>query len=86
MTFDDFARLPVSWLDGTGEQSAIVVSSRVRLARNLVDLPFPHRATERHRQLLVQAVLAASAQHEKTKKFTYFGADDLSLFQQQVLV
>ena len=86
MTFEEFARLPVSWLDASGDQSAIVVSSRVRLARNLVDFPFPHRATERHRQLLVQAVLAASAQHKQTQQLAFFGADALSLLQQQVLV
>ena len=86
MTFDEFAQLPVSWLDASGEQSAIVVSSRVRLARNLFDLPFPHRANEVHRQQLVQAVLAATAQNEKTQHLVFFSADDLSQLQQHVLV
>jgi len=86
MTFEDFARLPVSWLDASGEQSAIVVSTRVRLARNLSDLPFPNRASEAHQQQLVQAVLAAGTQHEQTRHLAFFAADDLSLLQQQVLV
>ena len=35
---------PAKWLDGTGEESEIVLSCRVRLARNLDRIPFPHRA------------------------------------------
>ncbi len=33
-----------SWMDGSGNESDIVLSSRVRLARNLVRIPFPNRA------------------------------------------
>lgn len=86
MTFDDFARLPVAWLDASGEQSAIVVSSRVRLARNLIHLPFPHRATVAHQNQLVKSVLEACAQHKKTQALVFFAADDLDLLQQRVLV
>lgn len=86
MTFDEFTRLPVSWLEATGDQSAIVVSSRVRLARNLDDLPFPNRANEGQRQQLVQAVLAACGKSADTRQLIFFCADDLSLVQQQVLV
>ena len=39
------------WLKEGGPQSDVVVSTRVRLARNLAGLPFPHRimGTERVR-------------------------------------
>ncbi|AFV10618.1 guanido phosphotransferase ATP [Thermacetogenium phaeum DSM 12270] len=30
------------WMEGKGPYASIVISSRVRLARNLVDYPFPH--------------------------------------------
>ena len=29
------------WMEGTGPEPEVVISSRVRLARNLKDLPFP---------------------------------------------
>lgn len=32
------------WMDGSGKESDIVLSSRVRLARNLSRIPFPNRA------------------------------------------
>lgn len=32
----------VKWMDGAGPESDIVISSRIRLARNLSTVPFPH--------------------------------------------
>lgn len=46
MSLKELCREPVSWLDGTGPRSDLVLSSRVRLARNLMGRPFPHQATE----------------------------------------
>lgn len=34
------------WLRGTGPESDIVMSTRIRLARNLADFPFPNRADD----------------------------------------
>lgn len=35
-----------AWLDGTGPEADIVLATRARLARNLTDFPFPHRAPD----------------------------------------
>jgi protein arginine kinase len=35
-----------SWIRGEGQESDIVLSSRIRLARNFSDLPFPHVASD----------------------------------------
>ena len=52
---------PVPWLPTENDAALIAVSSRIRLARNLVDLPFPGRATvEQRRQILVRASAAAA--------------------------
>ncbi|KUO49931.1 MAG: ATP--guanido phosphotransferase [Desulfitibacter sp. BRH_c19] len=34
--------LEEKWIAGEGQYSDVVVSTRIRLARNLIDLPFPH--------------------------------------------
>jgi len=34
------------WLRATGPESDIVMSSRIRLARNLAQFPFPNRADD----------------------------------------
>ncbi|MDP6633570.1 MAG: protein arginine kinase [Phycisphaerae bacterium] len=40
MDLSDLARRPTEWLRGTGQLSDVVISSRVRLARNLAGMPF----------------------------------------------
>ena len=40
MNLADLAKRPTEWLRGTGQMSDVVISSRVRLARNLAGMPF----------------------------------------------
>ena len=45
----DLSLLPdggTSWLDASGEHADIVLSTRIRLARNLAKFPFPNRADD----------------------------------------
>jgi len=44
MQVRDFIGRPAKWLDGSGEESEIVLSSRIRLARNLNTRRFTHTA------------------------------------------
>ena len=46
MDLDRLTREPSPWLDASGPHSEIVLSTRVRLARNLVGVPFTHRARD----------------------------------------
>lgn len=43
---DILNRTYVAWMDARGPESDIVISSRVRLARNLQQVPFPHLLNE----------------------------------------
>ena len=43
------------WLRGSGPQSEIVISSRIRLARNLAEFPFFRRCTDSDRQAIEKA-------------------------------
>ena len=45
MQLEDLTNTSGEWLRGAGPESDIVISSRVRLARNLADFPFISRAT-----------------------------------------
>lgn len=49
MDLTELAKTSGEWLRGSGPQSDIVISSRIRLARNLADFPFIARATESDR-------------------------------------
>lgn len=58
----DLSLLPdggLQWLAPTGEHAAIVLSSRIRLARNLAGFAFPPRAREGERLRVLQAVRQA---------------------------
>src|SRR5262245_2853694 len=46
INLQDLAQTSGEWLRGEGPESDIVISSRIRLARNLADFPFIARATE----------------------------------------
>src|SRR5207247_3556999 len=45
MNLDDLTHTSGEWLRGTGPESDIVISSRIRLARNLAQFPFANRAS-----------------------------------------
>jgi protein arginine kinase len=45
-TFEMMMSKAASWLDASGPRSDVILSTRVRLARNLEDKPFPDMATE----------------------------------------
>jgi protein arginine kinase len=47
---NDLVQNTGEWLSGAGPEADIVISSRVRLARNLADYPFMNRATDQDRE------------------------------------
>lgn len=63
MTIDELTRTTGEWLRGVGNMSDVVVSSRIRLARNLADRPFLSTAngTERTEiyRILADAITSA---------------------------
>lgn len=50
---DDLIGKCGEWARGTGPESDVVMSSRIRLARNLTDTPFPPRADDRTKRDVV---------------------------------
>jgi len=65
MTLDDLIRETGEWLRGKGPKEEIVMSSRIRLARNLQEVPFPHWGSPRDRA----EVLARVEEGVKGSKF-----------------
>ena len=60
-TFETLVNEPAAWLGATGPHSGVVLSTRVRLARNLADEPFPNRADVESLARVRESVLAAVA-------------------------
>lgn len=59
MTLDELIGQSGEWLKGSGPDSDIVISSRVRLARNLARFPFLTRASDAERAEIHEAVRKA---------------------------
>jgi len=74
------------WLDGSGRSSHIVISSRVRLARNLKDIPFPHRAKPADLENVFLLVENALAKNELFDDYQILILNDLSSIERQFLL
>jgi protein arginine kinase len=86
LDFDALTQSTGEWLRGTGEEADIVVSSRIRLARNLMQYPFPGRADPTARfeveSMLREKVLALST----CGQLQYESIDSLNSVDRQFLV
>ncbi len=59
MSIGDFHQPVGEWLRGDGSDSDLVISSRVRLARNLTDIPFTTVANDQQRSTVAERIQAA---------------------------
>ncbi|MGD0898298.1 MAG: protein arginine kinase [Thermoguttaceae bacterium] len=86
MDLNELAQTSGEWLRGNGPEADIVISSRVRLARNLAEFPFITRAAPQDRlaieRLLRDAILAANSSGE----LLYVAVDELEGVDRQFLV
>ncbi len=86
MQLDDLTTNSGEWLRGAGPESDIVISSRIRLARNLADFPFISRATPQDRarieKILHERILAIAAETE----LLYVNVSKLEKVDRQFLV
>lgn len=71
------------WSMGKGEQADVVLCSRIRLARNFADYPFPLKATaESSRQVLdIMRIFC-----EKNPEYRFINLEELSALQKRVLL
>ena len=56
MTLDELTHSTGEWLRGVGSHSDVVISSRIRLARNLAEAPFLSTATAEQRTEVFHAL------------------------------
>ena len=74
------------WLDGSGKNSDIVISSRVRLARNLSDYSFPNRAPARVLNQVLSTVKDCYSKNVGSKDSIFFNINDLDELDRQFLM
>ena len=75
----------ISWLDASGPESAVVLSTRVRLARNLVGYPFTVRTKNEDREGILARVLEAVKHSRQLAEATTVCLADLDAVDRQLL-
>jgi len=86
VTIEQMAKNPSPWLAAEGELAQSVVSSRVRLARNIEGLPYAHRTSEEQLKQSLSLARQAIAGANSLKTGTFMLMSDLDDLDRQFLV
>jgi protein arginine kinase len=85
-TIDELFASPSPWLQGEGPHAEMVLSTRIRLARNLREVPFTHRAREEQLQGVLASVSAAAQSSPSFRDGLLLRMNEVSATDRQVLV
>ncbi len=86
MDLNELAKHRGEWLQGSGPEADIVISSRIRLARNTADFPFINRTTEADRLQIEKTLRECVMGLEDGHKLLYVDLADLTSVDRQFLV
>lgn len=86
MDLDALAPHCGEWLRGTGPESDIIMSSRIRLARNLADFPFPSKADDTAKSEIVGLIRNHVASLPLSDGLKFLPVSDMNSLDRQFLV
>ncbi len=86
MQLNDFVHRTGEWLKGTGSNSDIVISTRIRLARNLAKKPFPNRAKKKELFEILSAIQGRVEQINLFKDSLFLKINELDNIDKQFLI
>src|SRR4051795_13113158 len=86
MNLDSLTHTSGEWLRGTGPESDIVISSRIRLARNLAAFPFCNRASSFQKGEIEGLVRGHTPRPALEPRLNYLNLPGLSTLDRQFLV
>jgi len=83
---EDLAGRCGEWLRGSGPESDIVISSRIRLARNLADFPFVRQCDDKDLGAIQKTLCEAVRDETSLADVSYVDVDELPVIDRQFLV
>lgn len=86
MQLDDLINHTGQWLKGSGQHANIVISSRIRLARNLALRPFPNRAKKKELNGILDDALAVMGKIEYFKDTLSLKMSEIDNIDRQFLI
>jgi len=84
--FEEMAKVPAAWLSGQGEEALVVLSTRVRLARNVAGCKFPSAADSDTKKRVVSYFDSAMTRSKLLADGQYVKASDISDLDRDFLV
>ncbi|HBZ00133.1 MAG TPA: ATP--guanido phosphotransferase, partial [candidate division Zixibacteria bacterium] len=82
---NEMAKHSAPWLNGEGPDSSVVLSSRIRLARNINDFPFPPSASTDVRERVIDLAETAFKRISGLKQGGFFRSRDIDNINQMFL-
>ena len=86
MDLESIAQHCGEWLRGTGPESDIIMSSRIRLARNLADFPFPSRADDVAKSEIAALLSDRLTSLSLPQRLEFLPVSDMNALDRQFLV
>jgi len=84
--FEEMAKSPVAWLSGEGEEALVVLSSRIRLARNVAGCRYPTTADSETRKRIIGYFDSVVTRADQLVRGQYYKATDLEALDRDFLV
>ncbi len=84
--FDDMAKTPAAWLSGEGNESLVVLSTRVRLARNIAGCGYPESADQETRKRIINYFDSCLARSKMLAAGAYYKASDVDELDRNFLI
>lgn len=84
--FEDMVKNPAAWLSGNGAESTVVLSTRIRLARNVAGCKYPTTADADTRKRIIDYFDSVIARSELLGKGQYYKATDIADLDRDFLV
>ena len=85
MQTGDMIKSPAKWMDGSGDENEIILSSRVRIARNFEDRRFTHNARSDELSTILEQARAAASDTEALGRNRFVDMGEISTLDRQFL-
>ena len=84
--FEEMAKSPAAWLSSAGKESTVVLSTRVRLARNIAGSDFPESADIETKKRIISYVDSVVTRSKLLGEGQYFKAADIDSVDKDFLI
>ena len=85
-TLEEMKTTPGEWLRGDGPESEVIISTRIRLARNLADTPFVNNLNKAYKAKMFNELREKLVKANVVRNGVFFSMDEVDSIDQQFLV